>query len=127
MAIKWGARSQGNISQLHGSLQRLLYEVADQFPPSLDLTITDSFRGEAEQNKAFAAGNSKKRWPDSAHNKQPARAFDFVNASSGFKPYDRDQMLMRQGAIRLLASKLNIGLKPLIDWDTPHVEMADAE
>lgn len=122
MAIKYGARSQGNIGKLHPQLQRVLYAFADQAPPSLDITVTDSFRGEAEQNKAFAEKKSKKPWPTSAHNRQPAWAFDFVNA--GGEAYNREEMLMRQGAIRLVAAKLNIRLKPLISWDLPHVELA---
>ena len=122
MSIKYGARSQGNIGQLHPQLQRVLYAFADQAPPSLDITVTDSFRGEAEQNKAVAEGKSKKPWPTSAHNRQPAWAFDFVNA--GGEAYNREEMLMRQGAIRLVAAKLNIRLKPLISWDLPHVELA---
>lgn len=123
MPIQFGPRSRGNIDQLHPTLAHLLFRVADEFPAELDITVTDSFRGEAAQNKAFDEGKSKKRWPDSAHNKQPAKAFDFCCAGvPKGQEYLREPMLMRQGAIRLVAAKLGIKLKPLILWDIPHVE-----
>lgn len=123
MAIKYGPRSQSNINQLHGSLVRILYAFADSAPRSLDIIVTDGHRGETAQNKAFDEGKSKLRFPDSAHNKLPARAFDFCCAGTK-DPYDRNEMLMRQGALRLVAFELDIDLKPLIDWDCPHVELA---
>lgn len=128
MAIKYGPASQANINELHSSLQRLVYAYADEAPPYFDISVTCGFRGEAEQNKAFAEGNSKLKWPNSAHNKQPACAFDFAcygrdQAGKPVQLYDVEDVLMRQGAIRFVAAKLGIPLRPLIDWDKPHVEL----
>lgn len=39
-------------------------------------TITQGQRGEEEQNKYFAQGLSKVKFPDSKHNKQPSQAVD---------------------------------------------------
>jgi hypothetical protein len=125
VAIKYGKASRAKIEELHPLLARVLYDYADVAPPDLDITIVCGQRGEAEQNAAFAAGKSKKRWPDSAHNKSPARAFDFA-------PYpvdwgDRDRFLRVRGALELVASQRGIRLKPLIDWDVGHLELADPE
>ncbi len=122
--IQWSPRSQRHIDQLHRSLQRLLEDYADEVERQFDITITDSFRDEMAQNQAFKAGRSKLLWPNSAHNKQPALAFDFCCAGvdKGHE-YIREPMLMRQGVIRHIAEKRGIKLKPLILWDLPHVEI----
>jgi len=41
-----------------------------------DCTIICGFRGEQEQNEAYAKGNSQKRWPDSKHNTITSLAVD---------------------------------------------------
>jgi hypothetical protein len=122
MAISYGKASQGHIEQLHPDLQRLLWAYADVAPEWLDIAVTCSFRGEAEQNKAFAEKASKVQWPNSAHNRQPAWAFDFIACENGKRTYDREEMLMRQGAIRLVAAQIKVPLRRFIDWDAPHVE-----
>lgn len=43
-----------------------------------DITVLCGHRGEAEQNAAYAAGNSKLKWPNSKHNKTPSEAVDIV-------------------------------------------------
>lgn len=120
--IKYGKASRAKIDELDGRLQTLLHRYSDVAPESLDLSVICGFRGEAEQNAAFKLGRSKLQWPMSAHNKQPAKAFDF-------NPYpftsfnDRDAWLLRQGALRIVAAIHGIRLKPLIEWDLPHVEL----
>jgi hypothetical protein len=42
------------------------WQIRVRFP---DLHISWTFRDEASQNQAVAEGNSKLKWPDSAHNK----------------------------------------------------------
>lgn len=122
--IKYGKTSRANIDELDGRLQTLLYRYSDVAPESLDISVICGFRGEAEQEAAFKLGRSRKRWPESAHNKQPAKAFDFNPYP--FTSYDnRDAWLLRQGALRIVAAQHGIRLKPLIDWDLPHVELAD--
>lgn len=122
--IHYGPRSESNIVQLHPDLQRLLREYARWASSELDLTVTDSFRGKVEQDAAFNARpqRSKKPWPTSAHNVKPSNAFDFAAYVGGNASYVREEMMLRQGALRILAVQLGIALKPLIDWDLPHVE-----
>lgn len=122
MPLSFGKTSQVNIAQLDYRLQRLLHRFADIAPKELDLTIVCGYRGEAEQNKAFAEGKSKLTWPNSAHNISPARAFDFAPYPVDWN--DRDQFLVVRGALELLASQEKIPLKALISWDVGHVELA---
>ena len=44
----------------------------------MDFAIVCGHRGKAEQNKAFAAGRSKVKYPLSKHNSLPAKAYDRV-------------------------------------------------
>lgn len=43
-----------------------------------DFTILCGHRGEADQNSAYKSGASKTAWPNSKHNSNPSRAFDFA-------------------------------------------------
>jgi peptidoglycan LD-endopeptidase CwlK len=126
--IKYGPKSRAQLDTLHPTLARVLYDYADLAPPELDLSVVCGHRGEAEQNKAFAEGKSKLRWPFSGHNKQPARAVDICPYIGGKLEWnDRNEFLLRQGALRLVAAQRGVRLKPLIDWDLPHLELADPE
>jgi hypothetical protein len=43
-----------------------------------DLTVVWAHRGRLAQERAFAQGNSTKRWPDSLHNQEPSPAVDLA-------------------------------------------------
>jgi hypothetical protein len=44
----------------------------------VDHKITDGFRGQVEQDQAFAEGRSERKWPDGDHNVEPSVAVDAV-------------------------------------------------
>ena len=69
---KFGKVSTQNLSTCHGALQRLANEVIKY----VDHSITCGHRGQAEQDKAVAAGNSTVKWPNGKHNKTPSEAID---------------------------------------------------
>jgi peptidoglycan L-alanyl-D-glutamate endopeptidase CwlK len=64
----------GNVSKerLAGCDSRLV-ELMEEVVKGMDITILCGQRGEAEQNAAFAAGNSKLKYPQSKH--KPNRKF----------------------------------------------------
>lgn len=64
--------SQQKLFTCHPELQLLFREVIKYF----DCTVIEGFRNEADQNKAFAAGNSKLKWPHGKHNQSPSMAVD---------------------------------------------------
>ena len=61
-----------------------LQDVLNTAIQEFDFTIVWTYRDMEEQNKAFNAGNSKKRWPTSKHNADPALAFDIVPYPNGY-------------------------------------------
>jgi peptidoglycan L-alanyl-D-glutamate endopeptidase CwlK len=71
---KFGNRSINNLSGAHPEIQRLFNEVIKH----IDCTVLCGHRGQAEQDAAFNAGNSKLRYPQSKHNKQPSLAADVM-------------------------------------------------
>lgn len=124
-----GKASRERLRLCPPQLQRLFEIVALDIdagalrPLVKDTTVLCTFRDEWDQNAAFDEGRSKKRWPESGHNKQPPRAVDFA-------PYpipwnDREAFALLQGFVRAKAVELGIRLKPMITWDLPHFELAD--
>jgi len=68
------AASKARLAQAHPLLQKLFTAVAAKTP----ILVLDSQRGRAAQEKAFAHGNSKAHFGQSAHNWSPAIALDVV-------------------------------------------------
>jgi peptidoglycan L-alanyl-D-glutamate endopeptidase CwlK len=66
--------SLDKLNSCHPDLQRLFNDVI-RFT---DCTILCGYRGEEEQNKAYAEGKSKAKFGESPHNKQPSMAVDVM-------------------------------------------------
>jgi peptidoglycan L-alanyl-D-glutamate endopeptidase CwlK len=90
-----------------------------------DAHVSCGYRGEAEQEAAFKAGNSKARFGQSPHNLVPAQAVDFFRLTqSGGASFDAP---FYRDTIAPIARAA--GLTWGGDWksfkDMPHVEMPD--
>jgi len=66
--------SLDRLNTCHPDLQRLFNEVIKNY----DCSILCGYRGEQEQNLAFAKGASKKKFPESKHNQTPSLAVDVM-------------------------------------------------
>lgn len=122
---KFGAKSQARLNECHPDLQRLMAEVNNR----VDTTILCGHRGEAEQNAAFLAGNSKLKWPASKHNSKPSQAVDAA-------PYPVDWADLKRWAnwvavVKQVAIELKIEVVCGADFkgfpDYPHVELKRKE
>lgn len=69
MAYKFSKRSQTNLDQCTPVLKELMTRAL--MTSNSDFSVICGFRGEKEQNDAYARGASKLKWPNSAHNKTP--------------------------------------------------------
>lgn len=131
----FGTASKKALAQAHPELQRWL----NAGIKIVDFKILDSTRGKLAQERAFANGNSKAHFGQSAHNYSPAIAVDLFP-----KPYDWND---RQSFIDLwhvmgwwdgkkgagLAKSMEIPIRwggdwnmdgNLSDgWDLPHYEL----
>ncbi len=121
-----GTTSRKRLATAHSDLQRLFNEVADgvdrgECPGVGDITILCGFRGELDQNKAYAEHKSKLQWPNSAHNKTPALAVDAAPYPTDWLDVAAFQAL--QSYVRRVAVRLGINLRDQIAWDLPHYEL----
>jgi hypothetical protein len=81
----------------------------------VDFSITCGFRNQADQDKAFAEGYSKVKWPDGMHNKNPSRAVDVAPYPIDWN--DAEAFTFLSGIIKGLSFALNIPITCGIDWD----------
>lgn len=72
----WGQSSRTFLSQCATDLQVLWNRVIARDDLPFDLKVTCGHRNEADQNKVYAAGKSRLKFPSSKHNKFPSLAVD---------------------------------------------------
>lgn len=118
----FNAKSLKKLSTCDPRLQDLFNEVVKNY----DCTILEGHRGQVEQDAAFAAGNSQKKWPDGNHNKLPSMAVDAAPYPVEF-PLDTDtrgikiKKLMQfsrfAGYVLRIAETMGLKLRWGGDWD----------
>lgn len=69
----------------HLDLQILFNEVIKHF----DCKVTEGFRDQIAQDKAFSEGKSKLKWPNGNHNKNPSMAVDVYPSPIDMKDIHR--------------------------------------
>jgi len=107
----FGAESKRHLATLDPKLQRLMNEAIKH----VDFSITCGFRNQADQDKAFAEGYSKVRWPDGMHNKNPSKAVDIAPYPLDWN--DAEAFTLLAGIIKGISYMLNIPVRLGIDWD----------
>jgi hypothetical protein len=85
----------------------------------VDFVILEGHRNEVDQNAAFAAGKSQKKWPEGNHNAYPSRAVDIAPYLPEVKIDWNDLVAFGRlmGYIQCLADQRNIKLRFGLDWD----------
>jgi peptidoglycan L-alanyl-D-glutamate endopeptidase CwlK len=100
----FGTRSTERLLTCDPKIQRVLYEAIKHY----DFSVVWGHRGQKAQDKAFALGHSKLKWPNSNHNGMPSRAVDVVPYPDGFKNDDTEFYVM---ATYILAAAAQEGVK----------------
>lgn len=149
--VVYSERSQKCFDELDPRLQRVLLYIKDVL--QIDHAIIQGYRGEEDQNAAFASGASQLRYPQSKHNRIPAAAVDVIPyirlsfAKGGVHWHNEDPLvkeayyrdMVRLATIIQLVARLifNLELRWGGDWDRdwtisdnkfndfPHLEIAD--
>ena len=122
----FGTTSRRRLASCHPVWHDILMEAIAIY----DFSILCGFRGEDEQNAAYALGNSKARWPDSKHNTFPSLAVDvapYHPAQPHIRWDDEKEFFFQAGLITGIASQLGHTVK----WggrfrsvkDLPHFEL----
>ncbi len=122
-----GKTSLERLCTCHPDLQRLVRDVSQRIDEGelaaagiSDITVLCGHRGKAEQDAAFAKGTSRLQWPNSWHNKTPARAVDIA-------PYpldwgDEESFQVLRGYVLARAAALGVRIS-VIPWDMPHYQL----
>lgn len=133
--LRFSTRSMQRLEECDIRLQRIACAAIINSP--VDFGITCGHRGEEDQEKACAAGNSKVHFPDSKHNSFPAMAFDFVPTPGGHADWDDVEKFKKIAAhIIAIATRMNVKIRWGGDWnmngvedekwyDRPHIELVD--
>lgn len=126
MSYYYSELSKQRLATCHQDLQKL-FEDAITY---MDLTIVCGFRDEAAQELAFKAGTSTLHWPDSKHNKGPARAVDVAPYVAGYGiPWeDEGAFCLMAGMVLTLAKQRDLTIVWGGRWlnlrDAGHFELA---
>lgn len=97
---KFSQESFSKLSTCHADLQTLFYDVIKYF----DCTILQGYRNWAEQEKAFAEGDTRLHYPYSKHNTSPSMAVDVIPYPINF--HDDKLGLWFGGYVQGIAQKL---------------------
>lgn len=128
---KFGGQSLAHLRTLDGRLQSILNEVIKHY----DFSILCGHRGQKEQDKAYATGHSKVRWPNSKHNTLPSKAVDIAPYPIDWSDEVRFARLM--GHVERVAYEQGYKVRLGLDFsgdgrsvderflDFPHVELVD--
>jgi peptidoglycan LD-endopeptidase CwlK len=122
VSFKFGKASMKRLAECDPRLQKIAFELIKE----MDVLVLCGHRGEKEQNEAFNLGNSKKRWPNSKHNKLPSLAVDLAPYPLSWSNIKRFKDMCKR--IERIAEELNIKIKLGRDFsfkDYPHVELVD--
>jgi len=113
---KFGKRSTRNLAQCDRRLQQVFDAVIRRY----DCAVICGHRNEKDQNVAYAEGRSKKKYPDSKHNKSPSLAADVVPWFSQ-KPHirwnDSAKFYEFAGFVHGIAFMLGIEIRWGGNWD----------
>ena len=108
---KFGSRSRKQMENIHPDLKKVLNEVIKY----VDCSVLEGQRSAERQNKLFAEGRTKVKYPHGRHNANPSRAVDVV-------PYpidwdDRERFHLFAGFVLGIAKSMGINLRWGGDWN----------
>ena len=118
----FGKASLKERATLHPDLQK----VVDEASKEINITLLKGFRGQEEQDKAYADGKSKLKWPNSRHNKTPSEAVDIAPWPINWS--DSNSFKKMASAVKLAAKRVNVE----VEWggecfgkfiDMPHFQL----
>lgn len=123
----FGKVSRERLETCHPKLQELMNRAIVDTP--IDFAIICGFRDQADQDKAYAQGYSKVKWPDGKHNKNPSHAVDVAPVIDGKVIWNDVDLFDKLAAhIALCSSDLCISVEWGGNWswkDYPHWQLKE--
>ena len=108
---RFGNKSKERLATCHPDLQKIFNEVINY----VDCSILEGYRNAYWQDKYYAEGKTKLKYPDGRHNANPSNAVDVT-------PYpvdwdDRERQTLFAGFVLGIAQSMGIKLRWGGDWD----------
>lgn len=100
--IRFSETSKARLKTCHVDLQILFAHVGQE----MDCTIVCGHREKEDQDKAYAEGKSKLKYPQSKHNRIPSWAVDAAPYIKNKIDWTREQLLFFAGFVKGVAYKL---------------------
>lgn len=124
--MEFGKTSKERLATCHDDLQALMNRAI--MNPPVDFAIICGHRGQEDQDKAFAQGYSKVKWPNGLHNKTPSLAVDIAPVIEGKVIFDDVDLFDKLAAhVALCSSDLCISVEWGGSWknfkDYPHWQL----
>lgn len=119
----FGAVSRARLDTCHPDLVRLFERVVAQF----DCSILEGHRDQATQDRYFAEGKSRLKWPQGRHCARPSQAVDAAPFINGKASFDQRHCLYFAGFVMATARELGIGLRWGGDWDRDNEPVTDQD
>ena len=110
---RFGSRSRENLDTCDERIQRVMERAIKDGP---DFSVIVGHRTKGEQNRAWAAGFSKKKWPESNHNTKPSRAVDVIPYGGKNVWSDHIRFGLLAGWIMACAEAEGVNLRWGGDW-----------
>ena len=126
---RFGKKSKERLSTCDERLQKVFNEVIKH----VDCSVLEGYRDERRQEKLFAEGKTKVRYPLGRHNSSPSRAVDITPYPVNWA--DRERQTLFAGFVLGMARSMGIKLRWGGDWnmnfdvkdnrfdDFPHFEL----
>jgi peptidoglycan L-alanyl-D-glutamate endopeptidase CwlK len=108
---RFSRKSKKRLDTCHPKLQELFNEVVKHF----DCTIIEGSRGKERQDKAYADGKSKVKYPNGKHNQFPSVAVDVAPYPIDWS--DRDRFHYFGGFVLGVAKQKGLNIRWGGDWN----------
>jgi len=119
--------SKQRLDTCHPLIQKVIYEAIKESP--VDFLVVCGYRNQEDQDKAFAQGYSKVKFPNGKHNHNPSLAVDLAPVVDGKVLWD-DSKLFERIADHVLAKAVDLDVN--LTWggnwtggfvDQPHFQL----
>ena len=105
--------SLAKLDTCHPTLQLIMNEAIKH----KDFTVLEGHRDKATQDRYFAEGKTKLKWPDGKHCSDPSLAIDIAPWIHGKVSFDKHHCIYLAGLIMALAAVNRVHLRWGGDWD----------
>ena len=123
--LYFGKKSISNLSMLTPDLQRVARKALET--EVMDFAIVCSFRGEFDQNHLFQEEKSRVEWPNSKHNKWPAKAMDLAPWVKGKLSWNKFHCCVLAGVVLAVAKMEGAELRWGGNWDMDDEPVTDQD